>query len=71
MEISEIKVLSRPNYWSIRRPKLIQMKLDLEEMEQSQLNQVPWFFENALKSYFLHYTSIDAARVSPGVFSSR
>lgn len=34
MRIKEIKVLRGPNYWSIRRNKLIQMNLDLEEMEQ-------------------------------------
>ena len=30
MKVVEIKVLRGPNYWSVRRPKLIQMKLDLE-----------------------------------------
>ncbi len=34
MRIKNIKVLSGPNYWSIRRNKLIQMHLDLEDMEQ-------------------------------------
>jgi len=49
MEILEIKVLRGPNYWSIRRPKLIQMKLDLEEMEQKPTNQVPGFRERLEK----------------------
>ena len=34
MRIKDIKVLRGPNYWSVRRNKLIQMHLDLEEMEQ-------------------------------------
>ena len=34
MRIKEIKVLRGPNYWSVRRNKLIQMNLDLEEMEE-------------------------------------
>jgi len=38
MKILEIKVMRGPNYWSIRRPKLIQLKLDLEEMEENYLN---------------------------------
>ncbi len=29
MKIVDIKVLKGPNYWSIRRGKLIQMTLDL------------------------------------------
>src|SRR4029079_17708326 len=49
MKILEIKVLRGPNYWSIRRPKLIQMKLDLEEMEQKPTNQVPGFRERLEK----------------------
>lgn len=45
MKIVEIKVLRGPNYWSVRRPKLIQMKLDLEEMEQKPTNLIPGFKE--------------------------
>lgn len=43
MKILEIKVLKGPNYWSVRRPKLIQMKLDLEEMEQRPSNTIEGF----------------------------
>ena len=45
MQILDIKVLRGPNYWSIRRPKLIQMKLDLEEMEQRPTNKIEGFRE--------------------------
>ena len=45
MKILEIKVLRGPNYWSVRRTKLIQMKLDLEELEQSPTNKIPGFRE--------------------------
>src|SRR6185369_15209596 len=60
MEILEIKVLRGPNYWSIRRPKLIQMKLDLEEMEQKPTNQIPGFrerLEQLLPSLYEHRCS--------------
>jgi cyanophycin synthetase len=43
MKILDLKVLRGPNYWSVRRPKLIQMKLDLEEMEQLPTNKIPGF----------------------------
>ncbi len=43
MKIVEIKVLRGPNYWSVRRTKLIQMKLDLEDMEQRPTNQIEGF----------------------------
>jgi cyanophycin synthetase len=49
MQILEIKVLRGPNYWSVRRPKLIQLKLDLEELEQLPTNKIPGFRERLQK----------------------
>ena len=49
MTILEIKVLKGPNYWSVRRPKLIQMKLDLEEKENMPTNKIPGFRERLEK----------------------
>jgi len=45
MKIIEIKVLRGPNYWSVNRSKLIQMKLDLEELEQRPTNTIAGFRE--------------------------
>ena len=45
MQIEEIKIMRGPNYWSVRRSKLIQMKLNLEEMEQRPTNTIPGFRE--------------------------
>ncbi len=49
MKILEIKALRGPNYWSIRRGKLIQMMIDLEDMEQCPTNKVVGFRENLEK----------------------
>jgi cyanophycin synthetase len=43
MKILDLKVLRGPNYWSVRRPKLVQMKLDLEELEQKPTNKIQGF----------------------------
>ena len=51
MKIEEIKVLRGPNYWSVRRTKLIQMKLDLEEMEQRPTNSIDGFRERLEKMF--------------------
>jgi cyanophycin synthetase len=51
MKIGEIKVLKGPNYWSIRRPKLIQMKLDLEDMEQRPTNTIEGFRDRLEKMF--------------------
>ena len=49
MEILEIKILRGPNYWSIRTPKLIQIKPDLEELQQKPTNRIPGFREHLEK----------------------
>ncbi|MFV8364624.1 cyanophycin synthetase [Flavobacterium sp. ZT3P35] len=45
MKIIKIQALRGPNIWSIRRKKLIQMRLDLEEMEQFPTNKIDGFRE--------------------------
>lgn len=70
MRILEIKVLKGPNYWSVRRPKLIQMKLDLEEMEQKPTNSIPGFrerLEKLLPGMYEHRCSVG----KPGGFFER
>lgn len=70
MRILEIKVLKGPNYWSVRRTKLIQMKLDLEEKENMPTNKIPGFrdrLEKLLPSLYTHRCSVG----SPGGFFQR
>ncbi len=43
MKIIETKVMRGPNYWSIKRKKLIVMKLDLEELEEFPTNKIDGF----------------------------
>jgi cyanophycin synthetase len=45
MKVLKVQALRGPNIWSISRKKLIQMRLDLEEMEQSPTNVIPGFRE--------------------------
>jgi cyanophycin synthetase len=63
MKIVEIKILRGPNYWSVRRTKLIQMKLDLEEMEQRPTNTIDGFRQRLEKMFPTMY----AHRCSEGV----
>ena len=51
MKIRSINAMRGPNYWSIRRHKLIVMVLDLEKMEEYPTNKVPGFPER-LKAMF-------------------
>ncbi|WP_313031839.1 cyanophycin synthetase [Soonwooa sp.] len=45
MRIEKIQVLRGPNIWSIRRKKLIQMRLNLEELEEFPTNKIDGFRE--------------------------
>ncbi|ENI5846279.1 ATP-grasp domain-containing protein, partial [Flavobacterium psychrophilum] len=45
MKIDKIQALRGPNIWSIQRKKLIQMRLDLEEIEQFPTNKIDGFRE--------------------------
>ncbi len=70
MQIIEIKVLRGPNYWSVRRTKLIQMKLDLEEKEKMPTNTIPGFrerLEAMIPSLIEHRCSVG----TPGGFFER
>ncbi len=60
MRILKIQTLRGPNYWSIRRHKLIVMRLDLENLAQTPSNEIPGFYEGlveALPSLEGHYCS--------------
>ncbi|MBW7952446.1 MAG: ATP-grasp domain-containing protein, partial [Chitinophagaceae bacterium] len=70
MKIEEIKVLRGPNYWSIRRNKLIQMKLDLEELEQKPTNKIEGFSER-LEALFPSMYSHRCSEAAPGGFFKR
>jgi len=45
MKILKIQALRGPNIWSVQRKKLIQMRLDLEEMEEFPTNKIEGFRE--------------------------
>jgi cyanophycin synthetase len=70
MNIVDIKVLKGPNYWSVRRTNLIQMRLDLEEMEQRPTNSIEGFsdrLEKMFPSMYEHRCSVG----KPGGFFER
>lgn len=51
MEIREIRAMRGPNYWSIRRHKLIVMTLDLQEYERMPTDTIDGFLDR-LKAMF-------------------
>jgi cyanophycin synthetase len=70
MKILGIQVLRGPNIWSINRKKLIQMRLDLEDLEQRPTNVIPGFrerIEQLIPSLYSHRCS----KAAPGGFLAR
>ncbi len=70
MKILSIQALRGPNIWSVRRKKLIQMRLDLEEMEQRPSNLVEGFAER-LEAVFPSMYEHRCSEGVPGGFFTR
>lgn len=70
MKILKIQALRGPNIWSINRKKLIQMRLDLEELEQQPTDKIPGFGER-LEAMFPSMYSHRCSEGVPGGFFSR
>ncbi|MEN9520307.1 MAG: hypothetical protein RLZZ381_2895 [Cyanobacteriota bacterium] len=49
MRILQTQTLRGPNYWSIRRNKLIVMQLALEELTEKTSNEIPGFYEGVIQ----------------------
>jgi len=64
MRIREIRAMRGPNYWSIKRHKLIVMTLDLEEYEEKPTNKIDGFYDNLVKMFpgmYEHRCSVGTA----------
>lgn len=70
MEIRSINAMRGPNYWSIRRHKLIVMVLDLQEMEERPTNKIEGFSER-LKEMFPGMYEHRCSVGEPGGFFQR
>ena len=60
MKILQTQTLRGPNYWSIRRSKLILIRLDLEDLADRPSNTIPGFYDSlvaVLPSLEEHYCS--------------
>ncbi len=70
MKILEINAMRGPNYWSVRRHKLIVMVLDLGKMEEFPSDKVPGFadrLKNMFPTMYTHRCSVG----TPGGFFER
>jgi cyanophycin synthetase len=70
MQILKIQALRGPNIWSVNRKKLIQMRLDLEDLEQKPTNKIPGFRER-LETMFPSMYEHRCSEGKPGGFFYR
>jgi cyanophycin synthetase len=70
MKIVSINAMRGPNYWSVRRHKLIVMVLDLEEMEELPSNKIDGFYDR-LTSMFPTMYEHRCSEGAPGGFFHR
>ncbi len=70
MRIEEIKILRGPNYWSVRRNKLIQMRLQLEDLEKRPTNEIEGFSQR-LETMFPSMYGHRCSEAKPGGFFIR
>lgn len=70
MKIVDIKVMKGPNYWSVKRHKLIVMLLDIEDLEQKPTNKIPGFSER-IEAMFPSMYEHRCSEGVPGGFFSR
>jgi cyanophycin synthetase len=62
MKILKIQTLRGPNYWSIRRHKLVVMRLDLEDLAEKPSDKIAGFYEGLVKVL----PSLEEHHCSPG-----
>ena len=68
MRIREINAMRGPNYWSVRRHKLIVMVLDLEEMEERPSNNIEGFKDRLEKMFPTMYEHRCSVGIPGGFF---
>ena len=70
MKILKINTTGGPNFWSVRRLKLVVMQLDLEELESQPTNRINGFYQG-IKKVFPGLYEHHCSEGKPGGFLSR
>src|SRR4051794_420627 len=70
MKILDIKQMRGPNFWSVKKEKLIVMLLDLEDLEERPTNTIPGFYER-IKTLLPTLHGHHCSEGKPGGFFTR
>ncbi|WP_266205312.1 cyanophycin synthetase [Pontibacter kalidii] len=70
MKIIDLRIMRGPNYWSVKHPKLIVVKLALEELGQKTTSDIPNFISRLTKMFPGMHSHRAAEGVEGGFFKS-
>ena len=70
MKIIELRIMRGPNYWSVQHPKIIVMKLALEELADTLTHEIPGFMTRLKKMFPEMYAHRATEGVEGGFFHS-
>ena len=68
MEILDLRIMRGPNYWSVKHPKIVVLKLDLDPYRDTLTSDIPGFLLR-LKKMFPGMVRHRSAEGSEGGFS--
>ncbi|TXK49829.1 cyanophycin synthetase [Pontibacter qinzhouensis] len=51
MKIVEVRIMRGPNYWSVKHPKIIVLKLQMEDQQELTTNEIPGFSDKLEKLF--------------------
>src|SRR5690606_18950996 len=66
----DLRIMRGPNYWSVEHPKIIVLKLDLEELADTLTHEVPGFASRLKRVFPDMYDHRAAEGVAGGFFKS-
>ncbi|MHC2992664.1 cyanophycin synthetase, partial [Pontibacter sp. HJ8] len=70
MKIIDLRIMRGPNYWSVKHPKIIVLKLALEELADKLTHEVPGFLNRLIKMFPAMYVHRATEGVDGGFFKS-
>lgn len=68
MKILDLRIMRGPNYWSVKHPKIIVLKLDLEELGQTPTDEIPGLADRLVAMFPNMYAHRSAEGVPGGFF---
>ncbi|MFD2512419.1 cyanophycin synthetase [Pontibacter locisalis] len=70
MKITDLRIMRGPNYWSVKHPKIIVIKLAMEDLSQKLTSDIPHFLKRLRKTFPGMRTHRSTEQVEGGFFKT-